>query len=145
MAITLTHKETNFGVGDVVRVHQQIMEDGKKARTQVFEGMVIGIKGEGQGKSFTVRRIGTQKIGIEQIYPINSPVIEQVQVVREGRRGVRRAKLYYTRDKSTRQIETIYSRARRREEAKAQKPKQAKKVASTKKKTKSKKTPSKKA
>jgi len=121
MAITANHNETNFGVGDVIRVHQQITEEGKKTRTQVFEGMVIGIKGEGNGKNFTVRRIGSQKIGIEQIYPLNSPIIEQIQVVREGKRGVRRSKLYYTRDKSTREIENIYSRARRREEAKAQK------------------------
>ncbi len=125
MAITAIHKETKFGVGDMIRVHQQITEEGKKTRTQVFEGMVIGIKGKGNGKTFTVRKIGSQKIGIEQIYPINSPVIEQIQVVREGKRGVRRAKLYYTRDKSTRQIENIYSRARRREEAKKSAPKKS--------------------
>jgi len=125
MAITANHKETKFGVGDMIRVHQQITEEGKKTRTQVFEGMVIGIKGKGNGKTFTVRKIGSQKIGIEQIYPINSPVIEQIQVVREGKRGVRRAKLYYTRDKSTRQIENIYSRARRREEAKKSAPKKS--------------------
>lgn len=125
MAITAIHKETKFGVGDMIRVHQQITEEGKKTRTQVFEGMVIGIKGKRNGKTFTVRKIGSQKIGIEQIYPINSPVIEQIQVVREGKRGVRRAKLYYTRDKSTRQIENIYSRARRREEAKKSAPKKS--------------------
>ncbi len=114
MAITAKHNEVEFGVGDIVRVRQQIIEEGKKTRSQTFEGMVIGIKGEGAGKSFTVRKIGSQKIGIEQIYPLSSPVIEQIQVVRKGKRGIRHAKLYYTRDKSPREIEKIYSRARRK-------------------------------
>ncbi len=114
MAITASHNEVAFGVGDVIRVRQQIIEGGKKTRSQVFEGMVIGIKGEGTGKSFTVRRIGSQKIGIEQIYPLNSPLIEEIHVVREGKRGIRQAKLYYTRRKSPKEIEEIYSRARRK-------------------------------
>ncbi len=117
MALTATIGETKFGVGDTVRVSQKIVE-GDKQRLQIFEGMVIKIKGHGELKTFTVRRIGSQKIGIERIFPINSPVIEKVSVVRQGTRGVRRAKLYYTRDKSAREIEKIYSRAKEREKAK---------------------------
>lgn len=121
MALTATIKETKFGVGDVVRVHQTVSDSKggeEKKRTQVFEGTVIGIKGHGAGKSFTVRRIGTQKVGIEQIYPVMSPIIEKIEVAREGLRGSRHAKLYYTRDKSKREIEKIYTRAVRKTNAK---------------------------
>lgn len=130
MAIQAVHKEINFGVGDVIRVHQLIAnksEDEKGSRTQAFEGTVIGIKGHGVGKSFTVRRIGEQKVGIEMIFPIASPVIDKIEVVREGKRGTRHAKLYYTRDKSTREIEKIYTRTKRRGQVQEAKPK-AKKV-----------------
>lgn len=117
MAISATIKDTSFGVGDVVRVHQIIAdksESEKGSRTQAFEGTVIGIKGHGIGKSFTVRRIGEQKIGIEMIFPVASPVIDRVEVVREGKKGTRHAKLYYTRDKSNKEIEKIYTRAKRK-------------------------------
>ena len=117
MAIQAQHKENGFGIGDVVRVHILVADKAnteKGSRTQVFEGTVIGIKGRGNGKSFTVRRIGAQKIGIEQIFPLYSPILDKVEVVREGKRGSRQAKLYYTRHKSKREIETIYSRAKRK-------------------------------
>jgi len=115
MAIQASINEQSFGVGDVVRVHQKISEGAeKKIRTQIFEGIVIGIRGRGMGQSFTVRRIGAQKIGIEQIFPVNSPTIEKIEVVREGKRGSRHAKLYYIRDKSKREIEKIYTRSKRR-------------------------------
>jgi large subunit ribosomal protein L19 len=136
MALQLSHNENKFGVGDVIRVHQKIQESADKFRTQVFEGTVLGIKGEGLRKTFTVRRIGAQKVGIEQIFPISSPYIEKVEVVREGLKGVRHAKLYYTRDKSTKEIEKIYSRAKRKTEAK----KAAAKAKTTKPKTKKKTT-----
>jgi large subunit ribosomal protein L19 len=113
MALTATHKELKFGVGDTVRVHQKIVESGK-TRVSIFEGMVIGIKGRDIQKSFTVRRIGAQKIGIEQIFPLFSPNIEKVEVKRQGLAGIRQAKLYFTRDKSKREIEKIYSRANKR-------------------------------
>lgn len=122
MALYFTHKEVEFGIGDVVRVHQRISELGKKdeqkSRIQIFEGTVIKIQGRDMGKSFTVRRIGAQKIGIEQIYPLAAPVIEKVEIVKKGMRGTRRAKLYYIRDKSKRDIDAIYSRANRRTLAK---------------------------
>lgn len=117
MAIEAVHKETKFGVGDRVRIVQKIKE-GSKTRSQTFEGMVIRIKGRGQNKSLTVRRVGTAQIGIERIYPLSSPTIEKIEVTRVGARGVRRAKLYYTRGESSREVEKIYSRAARRETAK---------------------------
>ena len=133
MAIQTKHNETSFGVGDVVRVHQVIADrknEDKGSRTQVFEGTVMGIRGSEQGKSFVVRRIGEQKVGIEMIYPLASPIIEKIEVVREGKRGARQGKLYYTRHKSSREIEKIYSRAKRRTAAKeASKKAKPKKVA----------------
>ena len=119
MAIITTHKEVQFGVGDAVVVHLAIQEGGQsaqagKTRTQVFEGTVISIKGRGRGKSFTVRRIGSAKVGIERIFPLVSNAIGKVVVKRRGREGVRHAKLYYIREKPKKEIEKIYSRASRR-------------------------------
>lgn len=136
MALTTIHKETTFGVGDTVRVYQFIQgksEEEKGSRTQIFEGMVIGIQGSGMGKSFVVRRIGEQKIGIEQIFPLHSPIIDKVEVVRTGLKGTRHAKLYFTRDKSPREIEKIYSRAKRKDIASQPKKKKVVKKAVVKK------------
>lgn len=116
-----THEEVEFAVGDVVRVHQRIIEEGKKERIQVFEGTVIAAKNRGTGKSFVVRRIGTQKVGIEMIFPLSSPLIERVEVKRKGERGVRRSKLYYLRNKSKRETEKVFSRSVRRVKAKEEK------------------------
>lgn len=110
MALTATLGETSFGVGDTVKVYLKIKE-GEKTRNQIFEGMVIGIKGRDLGKTFTVRKIGAQRVGIEMIFPLNTPTLEKVEVVRKGTEGVKQAKLYYTRGQSSRQIEKIYSRA----------------------------------
>jgi len=132
MALNVKLGEVEFGVGDEVAVHQKIKE-GEKERTQVFEGMVIKIRGRGENKSFTVRRVGAQKIGIERIFPLESPVIEKIEVSRSGTKGVKRSKLYYTRGKSARDIEQIYARAKRREEAKQAKPKPKRKVKAKKK------------
>jgi len=82
--------------------------------------MVLGIKGEGDRKTFTVRRVGEAGIGIERIFPISLPTIEKIEVVKKGTRGVKQAKLYYTREKSTKEIDKIYSRAKRREMSKTQ-------------------------
>lgn len=117
MALNLKHKEVVFGIGDRIKVHQKIKE-GEKTRVAVFEGMVIKIRGEGDRKMFTVRRIGEAAIGIEKIFPIDVPSIEKIEVIKKGTRGVKRAKLYYTRDKSTKEIDKIYSRANIREKAK---------------------------
>lgn len=86
--------ETTFSVGDTVIVSQKIIEGGK-TRTQPFEGIVIAIKGRGENKTFTVRKIATGGIGVERIWPLNSPWITKIQVKKKGK--VRRAKLYYLR------------------------------------------------
>jgi large subunit ribosomal protein L19 len=84
-----------FEVGDTIDVHFTIRE-GDKMRIQVFTGIVIGIKGRGINKSFTVRRI-TYGEGVEKVFPYNSPLIKKVAVKKKGK--VRRAKLYYLRGK----------------------------------------------
>jgi large subunit ribosomal protein L19 len=83
-----------FGPGDTVRVQVKVIE-GEKERTQAFEGVVIRKRGEGARASFTVRRI-SYGVGVERTFPLHSPRIEAVQVVRRGQ--VRRSKLYYLRD-----------------------------------------------
>ena len=82
-----------FRVGDTVRVHVKIKE-GDKERIQIFEGIVIARKNGDLRSTFTVRKISFGQ-GVERIFPLHSPVIEQIEVVRKGR--VRRAKLYYLR------------------------------------------------
>jgi large subunit ribosomal protein L19 len=84
---------TDFSSGDTVQVFVQIQEGGK-TRVQKFQGTVIRKKGEGISKTFTVRKV-TQGIGIERIFPLNSPNIEKINVIRKGK--TRRAKLYYLR------------------------------------------------
>ena len=85
---------TIFSVGSKVKVFQKIQE-GNKTRTQPFEGIVLSIKGEGENKMFTVRKIAVGRIGVERIWPLNSPWIEKIEVLRKAK--VRRAKLYYLR------------------------------------------------
>lgn len=82
--------------GETVRVHVKVVE-GEKERTQVFEGIVIRISGKGNRATFTVRKI-SYGIGVERIFPLHSPRIEKVDVVSRGK--VRRAKLYYLRERS---------------------------------------------
>jgi len=120
MAIKATFKDTTFGVADVIRVTQRIPGEGKdgKDRMQIFEGTVIKIKGRDNGKTFTVRKIGAQNIGVEQIFPFSSPLVENIEVVKKGMEGTRRSKLYYIRDKSKRDIDKIYSRASRKQSSK---------------------------
>jgi large subunit ribosomal protein L19 len=83
----------SFNAGDRVRVHVRVIE-GDKERVQPFEGNVIAIRGGGAGKTFTVRKVSSG-VGVERIFPINSPKIAKIEIVREGK--VRRAKLYYLR------------------------------------------------
>lgn len=120
MSLIIKHKDQEFGVGDRIKVFQKIKE-GEKTRVAFFEGMVLAIKGRGDRKMFTVRRIGEAGIGIEKIFPISLPTIEKIEVIKKGTRGVKQAKLYYTREKSTKEIDKIYSRAKRKEQAKLQK------------------------
>ena len=83
-----------FAPGDTVRVHAKIVE-GSRERIQMFEGVVIGRQGTGVRETFTVRRI-SYGIGVERMFPVHSPRIEKIDVLRKG--IVRRAKLYYLRN-----------------------------------------------
>ncbi|MCQ2582406.1 MAG: 50S ribosomal protein L19 [Treponema sp.] len=85
----------DFNVGDTVKVYFKIIE-GKTERVQVYEGIVLCKKNEGARKTFTVRKI-SYGVGVERVFPYNSPRIVKVDIVRPGK--VRRAKLYYLRDK----------------------------------------------
>lgn len=82
--------------GETVRVHVKIVE-GEKERTQIFEGIIIGMSGSGSRANFRVRKI-SYGVGVERVFPIHSPRIDKVEVVSRGR--VRRAKLYYLRERS---------------------------------------------
>ncbi|KKP64805.1 MAG: 50S ribosomal protein L19 [Spirochaetes bacterium GWF1_51_8] len=92
-------KMPDFSPGDTVRVSYKIIE-GEKTRIQPYEGIVIAMNGKGISKTFTVRKIGADNIGVERIFPIYSPNITQLTIVRKGR--VRKAKLYYLRAKKGR-------------------------------------------
>ena len=120
MALKATIGKINFGVGDVIKVYQKI-KDGEKTRSQIFEGTVISIKGRGDNRSFTLRKVGAQNIGIERIFSIITPNIQRVEIIRKGIRGVRRAKLYYIRKKHRREIESIYTREKSKNKRKKSK------------------------
>ena len=83
-----------FRAGDTVKVHVRVIE-GQKERIQVFQGVVIARRGGGSRETFTVRKI-SGGIGVERIFPLHTPVIDHIEVIRRGK--VRRAKLYYLRD-----------------------------------------------
>lgn len=90
-------KETlpQFNIGDTVRVHVNIRE-GERERVQMFEGTVIAKKSSGVAETFTVRRVA-YGVGVERVFPIHSPNVKSVDVIRKGR--VRRSKLYYLRNR----------------------------------------------
>ena len=84
-----------LNIGDTVRVHVKIKE-GDRERIQVFEGTIIARKHGGISETFTVRRL-SYGVGVERVFPVHSPIVDKVEVVRSGR--VRRGKLYYLRDR----------------------------------------------
>ena len=90
----LKDKVTDFNVGDTVKVYAKIKE-GEKERIQVFEGTVIKRQGGSSRETFTVRK-SSNGVGVEKTWPLHSPNVEKIEVVRKGK--VRRAKLYYLRD-----------------------------------------------
>ncbi len=108
-----------FGVGDQVRVHFRVVEKTDKGeertRVQVFEGRVIRRRGSGTSETFTVRRV-THGVGVERTFPLHSPLIERIEVV--SRPGVRRARLYYLRDRVGKKAR-LRTRKRRPPEEKA--------------------------
>ena len=118
MANSITWHETNLRIGDTVRVHYKLIEKEEVAgktkrevkvetreRTQAFEGVIISIRGAGPNAMFTVRHIGANAIGVERIFPLISPWINKIDVVKHG--DVRRAKLYYLRGKTGREATRI--------------------------------------
>ena len=95
-------KKIDFGAGDTVRVYQKITEKDK-TRVQVFEGIVIARKhGTEPGATFTVRRVGTDGIAVEKIFPLYTPMIDRIQVTRKAK--TRRAKLYFLRGRTPKQL-----------------------------------------
>lgn len=91
----LKNDVVDFSNGDTVKVHVKIKE-GTRERIQIFEGIVIKRQGGGVGETFTVRRIASG-VGVERTFPVHSPKIDKIEVTRKGQ--VRRAKLYYLRDR----------------------------------------------
>jgi len=85
----------DFSPGDTVKVHVRVVEGGRE-RVQVFEGVVIARKGGGARETFTVRKVSFG-VGVERIFPVHAPIIQKIEVSRRG--DVRRAKLYYLRDR----------------------------------------------
>jgi large subunit ribosomal protein L19 len=94
---------SDVNVGDTVKVHTRVVEGGKE-RIQLFAGIVIGRKGEGVGQSFTVRKISYGE-GVERVFPLHSPKVAKVEVVKRGK--VRRAKLNYLRQRVGKEATTV--------------------------------------
>lgn len=108
----------NFRIGDTVKVHFSIVE-GRNERVQVYEGLVIARKNSGIRQTFTVRKM-SYGVGVERVFPVHSPRIQKIEVVRHGK--VRRAKLYYIRErvgKRAKVAERIQRKQDRREQASA--------------------------
>ena len=105
MANTTTLGGTVVHVGDLVKLHLKIKE-GDKERIQIFEGMIIAIRGDGpENQTFMVRKIAAGNIGVERIFPSNFPNLAKVEIKKLGK--VRRSKLYYVRTKSSKQVSQI--------------------------------------
>ena len=96
---------TPFNVGDTVKVHCRVIEGGKE-RVQIFQGIVIARRGSGVNEAFTVRKIAYGE-GVERSFPIHTPRIAKIEVVNRGK--VRRAKLYYLRDRVGKEAVTVKS------------------------------------
>ena len=92
---SLKEQKPDIAIGSTVRVHVKIRE-GERERIQTFEGTVIAKRGSGVSETFTVRRV-SYGVGVERVFPVHSPNVEKVELVRKGR--VRRSKLYYLRDR----------------------------------------------
>jgi large subunit ribosomal protein L19 len=94
-AAQLKDEPENFRIGDTVKVHFRIVE-GKTERTQLYEGLVIALNNAGLRRSVTIRKM-SYGVGVERVFPIHSPRVQQIELVRRGR--IRRAKLYYIRNR----------------------------------------------
>ena len=94
--ISANYGEEKIHIGDTVRVHSKVVE-GEKMRVQIFEGILIRIRGRGENMTFTVRRIGAGGVGVERTWPLNSTSLVKIEVKKKAS-GIRRSKLYYLRD-----------------------------------------------
>lgn len=129
MSLQALHNDKTFSVGDTIRVYQKIQEQttkGIKTRLQPFQGIVISARGIGTNKSFTVRRIGSGRIGIERIYPLFSPIVDHIEVINKG--ATKRSKLYYLRQKSQKELTELTKKYAKKKalQAKPQAPKKQK-------------------
>ena len=107
MANSFSIKETVVNIGDTVAVNYTFNEGGKEKK-QAFEGVVVAVRGRGDNKMFTVRKMTRSKIGVERIIPVISPFVESVKITKKG--SVRRAKVSFIRKKSEREIrERVFS------------------------------------
>lgn len=102
------HPKYDFRVGDTIDVSYKIQE-GDKQRIQHFIGLVIAMKGEGETRTFTVRKIAANQIGVERIFPLHSPLIANIKISKKG--AVRRSKLYYLRNRTGKQATKVKDRA----------------------------------
>lgn len=93
--------ETEIHIGDTLRVHNQVVE-GTRTRIQIYEGILISLRGRGENKTFTVRRIGAGGIGVERTWPLNAKNLLKIDVKKKAS-NVRRAKLYYLRERTGKQ------------------------------------------
>ncbi len=116
-----TNSVPDFEIGDTVRVHVKVIE-GEKERVQIFEGVVLARKGKRISETFTVRKI-SYGVGVERVFPVHSPSLAKIDVVRKGK--VRRAKLYYLREKKGKHAkvaEREFSRTARKPKASKSEP-----------------------
>ena len=114
-ALAKKRKVPEFGPGDTLRVNVKVVE-GDRARVQAYEGVCIGRSGGGVNENFTVRKISYGE-GVERVFPVYSPLIAGIEVVRRGK--VRRAKLYYLRDRRGKSARIVERTEPRKEKAKA--------------------------
>jgi len=101
MANTVKIKDIEAHIGDQLKIHYSFVEKEKK-KIQIFEGILLAVKGRESNKMFMLRKVPKSNIGVERIFPVESPFIEKVEISKKG--TTRRAKIYYIRDRSHREI-----------------------------------------
>lgn len=117
MAKSFNYHEQRISIGDTISVHQEITE-GEEKRIQIFTGIVISIKNREQNKTFTVRKIGSQNIGVEKIFPLHLPSIKKIELKRQG--DVRRNKLYYLRERTGKKATRVKEKSSQQKTEKAE-------------------------
>lgn len=103
MAIKFTHQDTEFHIGDTVKVNYKIKEKDKE-REQAFDGIILSISGVGDNKKFLVAKNASDNVRVERIFPINSPWIASIKKLRSPKRILHRAKLFFLRNPRARSI-----------------------------------------